>query len=178
MPLEWRSYPRVTVVSYSSGMVEEVGEAAVPATATGHSETAMTDEASVPNVDWAAVQLDYEQANGTLTDICKRYGVTEAQLRYRRERHGWTMRNDWGLRVAPLINRMMRVLDGQVRQMEKQMTDPVDKNAALLGTMTKTLEKLIELDEAQRAKRPAQRKEMSDIRNKLVTRIEQLKHGH
>lgn len=135
----------------------------------------MANETSVPNVDWAAVQLDYEQANGNLPDICERHRVTEAQLRYRRERHGWTMRNEWGLRISPLINRMMRVLDGQVRQLEKQMIEPVDKNAALLGTMTKTLEKLIELDEAQRAKRPTKRKEMSDIRNKLAARIEQLK---
>jgi len=132
-------------------------------------------EARRQDVDWAAVQLDYEQVNGSLIEICARYGVTEAQLRYRRERHGWTMRNDWNLRVAPLINRMMRVLDGQVRYLEKQMTEPVDKNAALLGTMTKTLEKLIELDAGQRVKTPAKQKDMSDIRNKLVARIEQLK---
>ena len=156
-------------------MVGKVGEAETPATGQKNSETAMVDEAAVQGVDWAAVQLDYEQSNGSLADICQRFGVTEAQLRYRRERHGWTMRNEWGLRVPPLISRMMRVLDAQVRQLEKQMTEPVDKSVALLGTMTKTLEKLIELDEAQRAKRPAKRKEMSDIRNKLVARIEQLK---
>ena len=156
-------------------MVGKVGEAETPATGQKNSETAMVDEAAVQGVDWAAVQLDYEQSNGSLADICQRFGVTEAQLRYRRERHGWTMRNEWGLRVLPLISRMMRVLDAQVRQLEKQMTEPVDKSVALLGTMTKTLEKLIELDEAQRAKRPAKRKEMSDIRNKLVARIEQLK---
>lgn len=84
-------------------------------------------------------------------------------------------RHDWALRVGPLIARMMRVLDGQVRELERRMTEPVDKNAALLGTMTKTLEKLIELDESQRARKPAKRKEMSDIRNKLAARIEQLK---
>ena len=134
------------------------------------------DEATQrPRVDWAAVQLDYETDNGTLPEICSRHGISDAQLRHRRERHGWKPRNEWTLRVAPLISRMMRVLDGQVRALEKQMTEPVDKNAALLGTMTKTLEKLIELDERQRAKQPAKRKEMSDIRNKLAARIEHLK---
>lgn len=132
-------------------------------------------EAQRQDVDWAAVQLDYEQVNGSLPQICERHGISEAQLRYRRERHGWTMRNDWSLRIAPLINRMMRVLDGHVRQLEKQMTDPVDKNAALLGTMTKTLEKLIEINAGQQAIKPTRQKEMSDIRNKLVARIEQLK---
>lgn len=133
------------------------------------------DEDVADAVDWAAVQLDYETNNGTLAEICQRHGVTIAQMRTRRERQGWQLRNDWNLRVAPLITRMMRVLDGQVRELEKQMTEPVDKNVALLGTMTKTLEKLIELQEAQRAQKPAQRKEVSDIRNKLAARIEQLK---
>ena len=135
----------------------------------------MDEHNIAPPVDWAAVQLDYEQRNGSLSEICVRYRITEAQLRFRRERHGWNMRNDWSLRVGPLLNRMMRVLDGQVRTLEKQMTETVGKNADLLGTMTKTLEKLIELDAAQQAKRPAKRKDMSDIRNKLAARIEQLK---
>ena len=118
----------------------------------------MDDDDFAAPVDWAAVQLDYEQRNGSLSEICARFGITEAQMRFRRERHGWNLRNDWHLRTGPLINRMMRVLDGQVRALEKQMTEPVDKNAALLGIMTKTLEKLIELDTAQQAKRPAKRK--------------------
>jgi hypothetical protein len=135
----------------------------------------MDEQAQRQKVDWAAVQIDYEQDNGTLPEICARHGITDAQLRHRRERHGWKLRNEWTLRIAPLISRMMRVLDGQVRTLERQMTEPVDRNAALLGTMTKTLEKLIELDDRQRAKQPAKRKEMSDIRNKLAARIEQLK---
>lgn len=135
----------------------------------------MDEQAQRPQVDWAAVQLDYEQSNGSLKAICARYDITTAQLRHRRERHGWHLRNDWGMRIGPLINRMMRVLDGQVRALEKQMSGPVDKNAGLLGTMTKTLEKLIELNEGQRSKQPANQKEMSDLRNALADRIVQLK---
>jgi hypothetical protein len=127
--------------------------------------------------DWAAVQMDYEQSNGLLSEICVRHGISEAQLRHRRERHGWQMRNEWTLKVGPLLNRMMRVLDGQVRQLEKAMAEPVDRNAALLSTMTKTLEKLIELDDAHRSKKPSQRREHSDLRNKLAARIEQLKQN-
>jgi hypothetical protein len=135
----------------------------------------MEEDAQRRQVDWAAVQLDYEQSNGSLKAVCERHKISEAQLRHRRERHGWHLRNDWGLRLGPLINRMLRVLDGQVRELEKHMTEAVDKNAALLGTMTKTLEKLIELDEGQRARKPPKQKEVSDLRNKLAARIEQLK---
>lgn len=135
----------------------------------------MDEQALRPQVDWAAVQLDYEQSNGSLKAICARYDITEAQLRFRRERHGWHPRNDWGLRIGPLINRMMRVLDGQVRALEEHMDEPVDKHAGLLGAMTKTLEKLIELDAVQRSKRPAKQKQMSDLRNALADRIVQLK---
>ena len=73
-------------------------------------------------LDWAAVQRDYEASDGTLLQICERFGISEAQLRYRRERHGWKLRNDWSLRVQPLINRMIRVLDAQVRRWRKRCT--------------------------------------------------------
>lgn len=135
----------------------------------------MGDDGLVPRVDWAAVQFDYEQRHGSLKDICARYGVSEAQLRHRRERHGWQPRNDWKLRVGPLLARMMRVLDGQVRALENDMNQPVDKTANLLGTMTKTLEKILALEAEQQAKPPARSRELSDLRNKLAARIEQLK---
>ena len=147
----------------------------------------MLEETSTDTVDWEAVRRDYEQDNGRVVDIYARYGVTAAQLRYRRETQNWKPRHDWSQRVAPMINRMLRVLDDQVRQLETIMNPKqddadnsrpearLDRNAALLGTMSRTLEKLIELDEAQRANRPTQNKQTSDIRNKLVARIEQLK---
>ena len=132
------------------------------------------DEATNQSVDWAAVQLDYEERNGSLEAICKRHGISEAQLRYKRERQFWRLRNNWSVRVSTLINRMMRLLDRQVRQLEGQMDQPSDKQAVLLAGMTKTLEKLIELDVAQREKKPEQRREMSALRDQLAERIAQL----
>ncbi|KFC65040.1 hypothetical protein FF80_02890 [Devosia sp. LC5] len=127
-------------------------------------------------VDWAAVQRDHEHNNGTQKEICARHGITIAQLRFRRERQGWRLRSTRDVDLRLLINRMLRVLEKQVRNLEKTMTEPVDKSAALLGTMAKTLEKLMELETANRGRQPAQKKEMSDLRNKLAQRIEQLKH--
>ena len=163
----------MTLGCYVYGMVRKVGQYAAALIPEAGDFMTVGNDSHAP--DWAAVQLDYEQGNGTLGVICTRHGITEAQLRFRRERHGWHMRHDWSMRTAPLINRMMRVLDAQVRALEKQMDGPIDKSAALLGTMTKTLEKLMQLEEKQKAKVPGQRKELSDLREKLVARIEQLK---
>lgn len=126
-------------------------------------------------VDWAAVQRDHEHNNGTQKEICARYGITIAQLRFRRERQGWQLRATREVDLRLLIYRMLRALEKQVRNLEKTMNDPVDKSAMTLGTMTKTLEKLMALDTANRTRQPTQKKEMSDLRNKLAQRIEQLK---
>lgn len=126
-------------------------------------------------VDWAAVQRDHEHNYGTQKEICARYGITIAQLRFRRERQGWQLRATREVDLRLLIYRMLRALEKQVRNLEKTMNDPVDKSAMTLGTMTKTLEKLMALETANRTRQPTQKKEMSDLRNKLAQRIEQLK---
>jgi hypothetical protein len=72
-----------------------------------------------------------------------------------------------------LVMAMMRVLARQITILERQMTGTIDKEATLLGTMAKTLEKLMELEKADAAQRPAQ-KDLTELRNKVAKRIEQL----
>jgi hypothetical protein len=67
----------------------------------------------------------------------------------------------------------MRVLARQIQLLGKQMNGPIDKQATLLGTMAKTLEKLMELEKSDAAQRPAQ-KDLTDLRNKVAKRMEQL----
>lgn len=129
------------------------------------------DEAS--EVDWHGLRIAYEARDETEAELRARFGVSEGQLRYRRERENWVKRSARKIERGTLIAKMMRVLALQLSILEKQMKEPVDKEAALLGTMAKTMEKLMELEKADAAQRPAQ-KDLTELRRKVAKRIEQL----
>lgn len=131
----------------------------------------------LPAPDWVKIRAEYEERDGTEEDICTRHGITPARMRYRRETEHWTPRRPRRVRRGALIERMLTVLDKQVRILEKQVPEQVDKGAMLLSTMAKTLEKLTELDKAERASQPTQKKDIRDLRDKVARRIEQLKRG-
>jgi hypothetical protein len=78
-----------------------------------------------------------------------------------------------------IIGRMFRLLDRQIIQLEHDMTSTGEKEVAVLGKLASTLEKLIDIDNAETAGQPARGpgKDMRDLRNKLAARIEQLKRG-
>jgi hypothetical protein len=135
------------------------------------------DEAQAGTPDWAAIRIAYEARSASAKAISAQHGITAAQLRYRREKEGWVGSHTRIVSHADLIRRMLKVLDKHLRILEKPMTGPVDKDAMLLSTMTKTLEKLTEMGNAARAGQPAQKKDISDLRDKVAKRIEQLKQG-
>ncbi|MCB9993429.1 MAG: hypothetical protein H6873_07205 [Hyphomicrobiaceae bacterium] len=76
-----------------------------------------------------------------------------------------------------LIHRLEMLLEKQVTEMENGTLDQgPDKEIALLGTLARTLEKLIELDEKQKpakTRKPANI-EMAELRKKLADRIRAL----
>jgi hypothetical protein len=133
----------------------------------------MSYEAQRRQVDWAAVRIAYEARDSTEAEIRALFDITENQLRYRREKENWTKRSARKVERGALIMAMMRVLARQIALLEKQMNGPIDKQATLLGTMAKTLEKLMELEKSDAAQRPAQ-KDLTDLRSKVAKRIEQL----
>lgn len=72
--------------------------------------------------------------------------------------------------------RMLKVLDKQIRRLEMAVNEPIEKQANVLSTSVKTLDKLIELGAAQRNVEPATKKDMTDLRDKLAKRIDQFKN--
>lgn len=79
---------------------------------------------------------------------------------------------------ARLIGQMFRVLGRQITQLESEhMTQIGDKEVALLGNMVRSLDKLIELDNEEKAKKPRRTssRQIGDLREKLAARIDQLK---
>lgn len=122
---------------------------------------------------WDLIRTEYEGRQFLPKAICLRHGITLAQLRYRREIEGWLRANARIVRHDDLVARMMKVLDKQVRRLETAVNEPIDKQANVLSTQVKTLDKLIELGASQRNVEPATKKDMGDLRNKLAKRLEQ-----
>lgn len=126
-------------------------------------------------VPWDEVRAEYEGRLFLPEIICRRHGITPAQLRYRREVEGWLSANARVVRQGDLVARMLKVLDKQIRQLEKAVDEPIDKQANVLSTQVKTLEKLIGMGAARPNAEPASKKDDADLRDKLVKRIEQYK---
>jgi len=78
---------------------------------------------------------------------------------------------------SKLIRRLFKVLEKQITQLEaNNMANSGDKEVALLGVITRNLDKLIDLDQKETARRPNKRRtrEFNELRQKLSDRIEQL----
>ena len=136
----------------------------------------MDDEAASlegPAIRWDRVRNEYEGRLFVPAMICKRHGISPAQLRYRREMEGWLSARARVVRQEDLVARMLKVLDKQVRRLEMAKDEPFDKQASVLSTQVKTLDKLIELGAAQRNVEPASKLDIVDLRNKVIKRIEQ-----
>lgn len=124
-------------------------------------------------IRWDAIREEYERRHFVPAMICKRHGITLAQLRYCREVEGWLSARARVVRQDELVARMLKVLDKQVRRLEMAKDEPLDKQANVLSAQVKTLDKLIELGAAQRNAEPASKRDVTDLRNKLAKRIEQ-----
>lgn len=131
------------------------------------SETAMPD--------WTSIREEYEGRLFLPTAICRRYGITAAQLRYRREMEGWIGARARVPKQADLVARMLKVLDKQIRRLEAAVNEPIDKQVKALADSVKTLDILIRHGAAKPNVEPATRKDVTDLKAKLVKRMEQFK---
>ncbi|WP_375449564.1 hypothetical protein [uncultured Devosia sp.] len=138
----------------------------------------MNEDATAPLVaapDWSVIRVEYESRAFLPRDICRRYAVTDSQLRYRREKEGWTGSRARVVRSSDLINRMFKILNKQVRLLENAVKDPIEKQVGALSTTVKTFEKLVELSATERNVQPTNKKDMRDLRDKLARRLDQFK---
>ena len=130
-------------------------------------------ETAVP--DWASIREEYEGRQFLPTVICRRHGISVAQLRYRREMEGWLSARARVPKQADLVARMLKVLEKQIARLEAAVDEPIDKQVGALGVCVKTLDTLIKMGAAKPDVEPASRKDMTDLRAKLVRRMEQFK---
>jgi len=78
---------------------------------------------------------------------------------------------------SALIARLLGALEQQITLLEEKMADPGEKEVALLGTITRNLEKLIDLDQEEKSRQPDKKRsrELDQLRQKLTDRIEYLR---
>jgi len=144
----------------------------------GHEAVIRSGTGSAP--DAAAIREDYEGLVMTVTEICAAHGITRARLAAMVVEGGWTERRPRsGSSSARLVARMLKLMERQVSRMEQDKTTS-EKDATLLGSMSRTLAKLMEI-EASRTKpgpgRKSTSKDLAELRHKLARRIEQLNQG-
>ncbi len=132
------------------------------------------------SADWSAIERDYLDKKLTISRICEIHGISRSALAKAKNRYGWPGRYSRPVvQRDQLIERLFGVLEKQIKNMETRDMDAsnADKEVALLGTLSRTLEKLVELDVKHSAtspkpKRP--RSEMMALREKISARISQL----
>jgi hypothetical protein len=133
-----------------------------------------------PPVDWEAVRVEYENSPDTVEQIAARFGVTRSALSWRAKTLFWAKRyRGRGMSRTQVIDRLFRLLERQIIQLESNMKDTGEKEVAVLGRLTATLEKLIEIDKAENEKKsgasPSQHQDMEELRNKIALRLAQLR---
>lgn len=173
------TYPRVTAIGYVCAMVAKKGseEAGNPPGPQPEPESA----GSSASPDWPAIRADYEDGEKSLKALAAEHKTTVAAIRARARRKLWSnWRRTGRVDRAHIIARMFHVIETQVIALEEHTKSAGDKEAAVLGRLANTLDKLIEIETAARIdNKPAGAagRDMKELRDKLAERIAQLKRG-
>lgn len=127
--------------------------------------------------DWTLVRADYEGDVETVDAVAAKHGITKGRLLYQARARGWRPRNrHHGGGAASLLLRLFRLLERQIHQMESEGAPMGEKEAAALGKVAATLEKLIEIERASAPRKAArtQSKDLQTLRKKVAERFAQL----
>lgn len=127
--------------------------------------------------EWESIRPQYENQGERVVDLCARLGISRSSLRQAAIAFEWRLRRPRVIDRTDVIERLFRLLDRQVRNLETDMSKAGPNEAAVLGRLVNSLDKLITIRDANTAKRHPTRsaREMSDIKARLIARIEQLK---
>lgn len=130
--------------------------------------------------DWEKIRAEYEGTAVRLAQILARHGITRRQFDTEWQERGWPRRS----RSArpgrrDLVARLTALLERQIGALEKEMGVNTDKEVAILGNLTKNLEKLMDLDRKQKdtEAKVSRRADIDLLRQRLSRRIEQLKNN-
>ncbi|MEP3524510.1 MAG: hypothetical protein ABJN24_03705 [Hyphomicrobiales bacterium] len=144
--------------------------------------------------DWQKVREDYEAKLKTVKDICAAHGINSVALYKRAQDENWVLRNGMrpkrfkdhnqlenGSNRKALIDRLYKAFDCQMREFETHLALAGDegvneKDARTLGSLARTLEKLIDLRQENEGQNRNQNKEvdLERLREELARRLERV----
>lgn len=133
--------------------------------------------------DWGRIRDEYEAGEIAVRAIAAKHGVTLDRLNHRRVREIWRPRRLWARKGQRrlVVSKLMHLLERQIAQLEKKLEgnevfDMADTK--ILETMTKTFEKLGELQDTQNKAETRRTSrldpELEAVREKLIRRVEAL----
>ena len=129
------------------------------------------------DVDPELVRVDYEGKDLLLIAVCKKHRISNSTLNRMVARYGWTMRAPHRIDPNDLIMRMFDAVDAQMKDLETITTDYGTTHANMLNRLVTTLDRLIEIKDAD-ARRNRQSgkpsKEIAELRSKIAHRIAEL----
>jgi hypothetical protein len=133
--------------------------------------------AKEPGVDPELVRSDYEGNDLPLLDVALKHGISLSAIQRMVVGNGWRPRAPHRIDPNDLIVRMFAALDRQMRELE--VTDMLTQGtqAGVLAKLVSTLDKLIEIKDAEARKRKdGQRtsRQVQQLRAKIAERIAEL----
>jgi hypothetical protein len=124
-----------------------------------------------------AVRFDYESDELSIVDVAIRHDVSVSTLHRLVVQNGWRPRAPHRIDPNDLIMRMFAALDAQMRDLESTMTNAAGSHAGMLIKLVSTLDKLIEIKDAEArkhhdGKRPSRK--VVELRAQIAERIAEL----
>jgi hypothetical protein len=130
-------------------------------------------------IDWERVRLQVKVGEMTRHRICHEHKITMQRLARRIRENKWDVdedATDHDRRI--MVGELLLAAEKQILHLlEVQMSETGERESALLGRLTTTLDRLIALDIKVTGKKPTARqsKEMTELRAKIAKRLDELK---
>ncbi len=126
--------------------------------------------------EWEVIRPHYEDGPETIVRLCQQFGTSKTAIRNASIAFRWRLRSPRRIDRKDIIERLFRLLDTHILEMETSMDGKGRGEAAVLGRLVNTLDRLIDIQDAESKRRhPKATRQISDIKAKLIERIEHLK---
>ena len=128
-------------------------------------------------IDPELVRTDYEANVLPLPDVALKHGISLSAIHRMVVGNGWRPRAPHRIDPTDLITRMFAALDTQMRELEVMEMTTQGTQAGVLAKLVSTLDKLIEIKDAEgRKRKDGQRpsRQVNALRAKLAERIAEL----